>query len=371
MMLKFNIEKITDALLALYTFPGNKDVFEHILSVLEPRVSCVLCGYSFTELDTGWLKRGVYGGELAAQVDDAPGIDEITQSHPFREIYCAFSQGPVLSTGDPGLKKKWFDSALYTKVYRPLGLKHEMSVRFYTDTTCVSFFFAGKKAVDEIGRRFLLTIAPHLKRAYILHRDQLPAIIDPSVYILTLSRSRRVLNASPGARELMDKFVEPQQNKAQFDLPAEIHTWIDLNLQKPKSGIYAKKVLNKLRMVNSASSLYLTFINNSRGWYILLEDVPWVDSKSAIGDLGLTNREAEVLFWIMAGKQNSSIAIILDVHVSTVRKHVEHILEKLGVENRGSAASKARHAVSARQANLLATECLSCVETSCESCPRC
>lgn len=54
--------------------------------------------------------------------------------------------------------------------------------------------------------------------------------------------------------------------------------------------------------------------------------------------LGLTPREAEVLYWLAEGKTNPEIATILDSSRRTVEKHVEHILRKLGVENRATAA---------------------------------
>ena len=53
--------------------------------------------------------------------------------------------------------------------------------------------------------------------------------------------------------------------------------------------------------------------------------------------LGLTPREAEILFWITQGKSNPEIAIILTMQLVTVKKHVQNILQKLGVENRTAA----------------------------------
>jgi len=57
--------------------------------------------------------------------------------------------------------------------------------------------------------------------------------------------------------------------------------------------------------------------------------------------LGLTPREAEVLFWVSEGKTNAEVGVILDSAKRTVEKHVEHILEKLGVENRAAALREA------------------------------
>jgi len=54
--------------------------------------------------------------------------------------------------------------------------------------------------------------------------------------------------------------------------------------------------------------------------------------------LGLTPREAEVLTWIAQGKSNYEIGVILSACTGTICKHVEHILDKLNVENRTAAA---------------------------------
>lgn len=60
--------------------------------------------------------------------------------------------------------------------------------------------------------------------------------------------------------------------------------------------------------------------------------------KNALGSLGLTPREVEVLTWIAQGKTNYEIGVILRSCTRTVCKHVERILSKLSVENRTAAA---------------------------------
>ncbi|MCI0540760.1 MAG: response regulator transcription factor [Verrucomicrobiales bacterium] len=57
--------------------------------------------------------------------------------------------------------------------------------------------------------------------------------------------------------------------------------------------------------------------------------------------LGLTPRAAEALLWLAQGKTNSDIATILGVTESTVKKHVQEMFDKLGVETRGAAAVRA------------------------------
>jgi DNA-binding NarL/FixJ family response regulator len=63
--------------------------------------------------------------------------------------------------------------------------------------------------------------------------------------------------------------------------------------------------------------------------------------------LGLTPREAEVLFWVARGKTNDEIAIVLGIGLTTVKKHLESTYAKLGVENRTAAAAMALETLNA------------------------
>jgi LuxR family maltose regulon positive regulatory protein len=58
----------------------------------------------------------------------------------------------------------------------------------------------------------------------------------------------------------------------------------------------------------------------------------------------LTERELEVLRLLAAGRSNQRIAHELVVALDTVKKHVTHILGKLGAANRTEAAVRARQA---------------------------
>jgi DNA-binding response OmpR family regulator/DNA-binding CsgD family transcriptional regulator len=63
--------------------------------------------------------------------------------------------------------------------------------------------------------------------------------------------------------------------------------------------------------------------------------------QTLVQTLKLTLREAEVLYWVAKGKTNRDIGDILGTSPATVKKHLEHVYVKLGVETRTAAAGLA------------------------------
>jgi DNA-binding NarL/FixJ family response regulator len=68
---------------------------------------------------------------------------------------------------------------------------------------------------------------------------------------------------------------------------------------------------------------------------------PDFTSSTPLERLGLTPRESEVLLWVCQGKSNADIATILETTIHTVKKHLQNIFEKLGVETRNGATVRA------------------------------
>lgn len=61
---------------------------------------------------------------------------------------------------------------------------------------------------------------------------------------------------------------------------------------------------------------------------------------------GLTEREGDVLFWLTQGKTSVDIGVILGLSWRTVNKHLEQVFQKMGVDNRTSAAVMADRVLS-------------------------
>jgi DNA-binding NarL/FixJ family response regulator len=68
------------------------------------------------------------------------------------------------------------------------------------------------------------------------------------------------------------------------------------------------------------------------------EFAPDFTSAEPLVELGLTPREAEVLLWVAQGKSNPEVASILGAAEKTIKVHLGHIFEKLGMDNRHAAS---------------------------------
>ena len=83
-------------------------------------------------------------------------------------------------------------------------------------------------------------------------------------------------------------------------------------------------------------------IGDSEGggdWLIIMQET---SDESVIEVMALsfklTPKEAEVLYWVVKGKINRDIGDIVGSSPMTVKKHLEHVYAKLGVETRTAAA---------------------------------
>jgi DNA-binding CsgD family transcriptional regulator len=65
-------------------------------------------------------------------------------------------------------------------------------------------------------------------------------------------------------------------------------------------------------------------------------------NEAAIRSLGLTVRECEILDLLASGESNKELARRLGISPNTVKTHVAHVYDKLGVQRRVQAIEKAR-----------------------------
>jgi DNA-binding CsgD family transcriptional regulator len=146
--------------------------------------------------------------------------------------------------------------------------------------------------------------------------------------LLVANARGEIVFATGKARRILQTFFAETSDAV---LPNEISTWLlrgdtskPFIIRHPREGEI--EVHNFL--FSQTGSLSLMRIENR-----IADQGP-----NALLALGLTKREAEVLYWISEGKTNPEIAIILKAAPETVKKHAANLYAKLGVPTRTSAA---------------------------------
>jgi DNA-binding CsgD family transcriptional regulator len=146
--------------------------------------------------------------------------------------------------------------------------------------------------------------------------------------LLIANTSGEVLFATRKTRVVLEAFFAERSRDL---IPIEIRTWlIKGDTSKPLLVRHPKKGEIEIHNFPLSPSGNLSLLR--------IEHRPVPQGPKALLALGLTAREAEVLFWITEGKTNPEIAIILDASPDTVKKHATNLFAKLGVPTRTSAA---------------------------------
>ncbi|MEG4092538.1 helix-turn-helix transcriptional regulator, partial [Microcoleus sp. Pol12B4] len=125
-----------------------------------------------------------------------------------------------------------------------------------------------------------------------------------------------------------------------YSLPESLQHWFQEQIARIAFNHNVPSRCLPLHIQQAGKQLIVRLIPDPiKEQYVLLleEEELQSFSISALESLGLTKREAEVLFWIAKDKSNAGIAKVLGCSEGTVRKHLEHLYGKLSVQTRTAA----------------------------------
>lgn len=367
---KVTNKTMSDLLLRIYELPEADDFFEHVLSVLDTFVNSEFSAYSFTNVEARTFRPQAMH-RLGAGGRKLPGLKEMaarSQAHPFRDIYYERGKGPVLCTTDVMSEAEWTQTELYNEVWRPAGLLHDTSIRFYEGSNCYSFFFSSPVPLSEDFRRALELIAPHLGQAYHAFKAQQQGVSGgfPDHMVL-LSADGHPEECSAMAEGLLARYYPGSKKTAGWQFPEEVERWLRAGI-RCFSSTEGETVDHKLMVRRGRGVLCLKLMRIRGRYALLLEETIAVREFDVLLKMGMTQREAEVLLWVFQGKRNSEIALILQISTATVRKHIEHILQKLHCETRGAVTQMAMHKVVEQLQGAELEKCSTCSKPVCDNC---
>jgi DNA-binding response OmpR family regulator/DNA-binding CsgD family transcriptional regulator len=182
----------------------------------------------------------------------------------------------------------------------------------------------------------LARIAAHMASARQMRQARTALDAFGQATVAVRAADRRIVWQTPLARRLLTAYFGNPETVA----PEELLAWIAAALKARGEGREAAQLL----LAQDSRRLLASFHDQSgeEEWLVVLrEENDGAAVETLIAAFRLTQREAEVLYWVVQGKTSKDIGDILGSSPRTVNKHLEHVFEKLGVETRTAAANLA------------------------------
>lgn len=206
------------------------------------------------------------------------------------------------------------------------------------------------KPVDE--RELLARLSAHIAQALSIRRTEasMRALGGRAVMC---GRDGEITWSTGSAKAMLDGLLGDSSTRKQ--LPAAIVAWLadctaNINMNDPACG-----GTMCFKQDHPEGRLHLHYAGSGVGdeQLLILELERHRGPPELQTALALTQREAEVLYWVAQGKTNRDVAEILGLSPKTVNKHLEHLFVKLGVETRSAATARALAVLGQRRESAL------------------
>jgi len=201
-----------------------------------------------------------------------------------------------------------------------------------TEHVVAAFGAGGTDYVTKPVRQseVLARIAAHVSTARLMTQARSALDAFGNAVLAVTPHDGRIVWQTPLARLWMQQYFG---DDADAVTPAPLAAWL--------AGAGTSVPLTVIR---GAARLTFTAPDQRGGeqWMIVLrEESDTARVQALMALFKLTQRESEVLHWVIQGKTSRDIGDILGMSPRTVNKHLEHVFEKMGVETRTAAATLA------------------------------
>jgi DNA-binding CsgD family transcriptional regulator len=250
---------------------------------------------------------------------------------------------------------------LYQQYLRLLGMEEQMTF-FLPDTgssrlsddqknqTALLGFSLPRSRCNftERDRLMLNLLRPHLAQAYAntqhcqkieQNLNQLQQSLN-CLGLIILDADFQVQSIASQSSIWLATYFTPSTSPRQ--LPDHLRAWITHQIANLTTPFEQPKATPALRIQLAGQELVIRLTIEQMGSrYLLLLEEQSFASSHALAALGLSQRETELLDWVIQGKDTAAIADAMSIAKGTVRKHLENLYRKLGVTSRTAAIAQA------------------------------
>lgn len=339
--------RLFDYLIELYALRDHPAFVSHLVSSLGILLPCDRVSYNEFQSRPKSVRALWYPADVKLAKEMLPVFETYLHEHPIVPYLKKTGDGQAVRLSDLVSRREFRRTALYNEYYRPLGVQHQLGVSLAVSPSLLVPMALNRAGSDfsNAERAVFSLLGPHIAQAFRnaqavtraeRERAALHQIVDQlDRGAMEVTARGKIIWATPHALASVKLCGQVRAHR----LPEPLREWVARQMATFADPSVLPTPPEPLRIPKEGGHLHISCIQKGTTALLLFEEKTWQIETEQLVSLGLTRREAEVLRWIAEGKSNGDIAMLLGASVKTIKKHVEHILQKLGVESRLAAVT--------------------------------
>lgn len=349
------LRQVSEFLLDLYQLRTHEEFTSHLIAALPTITEGEFTSYNEYPSDKNPI---LYKSDQLPYCPDPSHYAQMLQQH--------IHEHPVvthwLTTGEESAHiiadfvppSRFHKTVLHQEFYKPLKMSYLLFIGLAASNGRMLSVSRHRndKEFRESDKTIFNALRPHLQLALTnalavtAMQDQLTAM-DQAMEaghraMVSVSADGRIHFAAPYASTLLSQYGLALKRGAEW-LPPMLRSWLRHQISRLAATDDVAPSLEPLTVEGKAGTLTIQLIPKGSQYVLILqEDRP---ATPDLRHLGLSARETDILGWVVQGKTNPEIGLILGISRRTVQKHLERIYAQLGVENRHAAMTVAMEAL--------------------------
>lgn len=354
------LEALSKALLTTHAVEDRSRAARLFADACTLAIPCANASFNQIRRDAAGIAVARSRGVQVPPAEETPLLRNLHEHRPIVELLQGRRE--VLALADFYPRRSFHQTSLYNEYYRrsdtqqqlcfPVARQEEALVMMAVNHVSGGSFAEEDRLMADLLRRHLAVAWRRLGRIEQWKRMSATACElanSTRTAGIVLDREGRPTHLTPAAIRLLETYLPMEDSRSQ-QLPEPLARWVSKRLRRSVNGSLVHETGQPLILDGHTGRLEITFRPPSETVLplLLLHEHPRPAGPESLQTLGLTARQAEVLYWIAEGKSNSEVATILSASPRTIQKHAENLYARLGVENRHAATLRAREILDRR-----------------------
>lgn len=271
-----------------------------------------------------------------------PVFARYADQNPLIQFYLRTRDGRPYRVTDVTTPRRFHETQIWEEFFKPLGIRHQLAFLLPSvpELMIGIALSRGGRNFSQRDREVLDLTRPHLIQAYrnAETRERLASVVEglrrgldaEGTPVIVLGDDATVAFTSSSASALVEAATRGRVEEGR-PLPGALGTWVADGAATGALAVDGERDSLLVRRVRAAGGTQV----------VVLDRAARVLSPALLRGLGLTVREADVLYGLARGVEPPALGAELAISPRTVAKHAQRIYAKLGVRSRAQAVATA------------------------------